>query len=218
MQSQTAFYTAESWLQHMLLLAFLAHLEAKMRADREARAGFRLPGRGALDAACARLARIAPGLRAAAGAAALGLAGASIASSAAIHAGATAMWRADHGGPFIAEIERAIGAFEPARRRPPHRAVQQPGAQLEGARRAPAAGGGAAARARRPRGGGRARGRARKLGAAPRAGAALPEGRRHPPDYAARAERHLARSRILAPNLDPMEAPLPPAAARPGTR
>ena len=32
------------------------------------------------------------------------------------------------------------------------------------------------------------------------------------PDYAARTERHLARSAELAPNLDSMEAPLPPQA------
>ena len=94
-QGQTSFYTAESWLQHMLLLGFLARLEAEMRPERKERR--RLPA----------------ALRAAAAAAALGLAAASIASSAAIHAGASAMWRADHGGPFIAELERAIGAFEP---------------------------------------------------------------------------------------------------------
>ena len=35
------------------------------------------------------------------------------------------------------------------------------------------------------------------------------------PQYAARAERHLSRSRTLAPNLDPMEAPLPPQAPEP---
>ena len=214
-QSQTAFYTAESWLQHMLLLAFLAHLEARMRAGRKARAGFRLPGRGALDAARAWLARIAPGLRAAAGAAALGLAGASIASSAAIHAGAAAMWRADHGGPFIAEIERAIGAFAPLAAGP--RIVLFNNLALNWkvlAEHQP-------------------REAARLLALADReAGAALaaqPESwvLHHAlarlylevattrPDYAARAGRHLARSRVLAPNLDPMEAPLPPAAARP---
>ena len=214
-QSQTAFYTAESWLQHMLLLAFLAHLEARMRAGRKARAGFRFPGRGALDAARARLARIAPGLRAAAGAAALGLAGASIASSAAIHAGAAAMWRADHGGPFIAEIERAIGAFAPLAAGP--RIVLFNNLALNWkvlAEHQP-------------------REAARLLALADReAGAALaaqPESwvLHHAlarlylevaatrPDYAARAGRHLARSRVLAPNLDPMEAPLPPAAARP---
>ena len=214
-QAQTAFYTAESWLQHMLLLAFLAHLEAKMLAGREPRASFRL---AALDAARARLARAAPGLRAAAGAAALGLAAASIASSAAIHAGATAMWRADHGRPFIAEIERAIGAFAPLANGP--RIVLFNNLALNWkvlAEHQP-------------------REAARLLALADReAGAALASGPeswvlRHAlarlylkvaatrPDYAARAERHLARSRILAPNLDPMEAPLPPAAARGKTR
>ena len=216
-QSQTAFYTAESWLQHMLLLAFLAHLEAKMRAGRPP-GRLALPGRRALDAARASLAPIAPGLRAAAGAAALGLAAASIASSAAIHAGATAMWRADHGGPFIAEIERAIGAFGPLAAGP--RIVLFNNLALNWKVLAE----------HRPREA------ARLLALADReaeaALAAEPESwvLRHAlarlylkvaatrPDYAARAERHLARSRILAPNLDPMEAPLPPAAARRGTR
>ncbi len=217
-QAQTAFYTAESWLQHMLLLAFLAHLEARMRAGREPRAGFRLPGRRALDAARARLARLAPGLRAAAGAATLGLAGASIASSAAIHAGAAAMWRADHGGPFIAEIERAIGAFAPLAAGPrivlfnnlalnwKVLAEHQP---LEAARLLALADREAeAALAAEPESWvlHHALARLYLKVAATR------------PDYAARAGRHLARSRVLAPNLDPMEAPLPPAAARPGTR
>ncbi|MCY4479436.1 MAG: O-antigen ligase family protein, partial [Rhodospirillales bacterium] len=122
-QGQTSFYSAESWLQHMLLLGFLTHIEAAMRAAREAEAPRRLPaalrlaaalplpvslrraGLRALGAMRTALPRIRPGMRVAAGAAALGVAGASIASSAAIHAGAAAMWRADHGGPFIAEVE-----------------------------------------------------------------------------------------------------------------
>ena len=218
-QAQTAFYTAESWLQHMLLLAFLAHLEARMRAGREGRASFRLPGRGALDAARAWLAGIAPGLRTAAGAAALGIAGASIASSAAIHAGAAAMWRADHGGPFIAEIERAIGAFAPLANGPRIVLFNNLALnwdvlaehQAEEAGRLLALAGGEAAAA---------------LAAEPESWVlhhALArlylEVAATRPDYAARAERHLARSRVLAPGLDPMEAPLPPAAAvRRGTR
>ena len=222
-QGLTAFYTAESWLQHMLLLGFLAHLEAKMRADREGRT-LRLPvrlgpaGRRALDAARAWLTRAGPGLRAAAGAVALGLAGASIASSAAIHAGATAMWRADHGGPFIAEIERAIGAFGPLATGPRIVLFNNLALnwdvlaehQAEEAERllALADGEAAAALAGEPESWVLHHALARLYleVAATR------------PEYAARAGRHLERSHVLAPNLDPMEAPLPPAAARRGTR
>ena len=210
-QGLTAFYTAESWLQHMLLLAFLAHLEAGMRADRAA--AFRLPGRRAPDAARAALARAGRPMRAAAGAAAFGLAAASIASSAAIHAGAAAMWRADRGGPFIAELERAIGAFGPLATGPRivlfnnlalNWEILERGDPREAARLLALADAEAAA----------------ALAAAPenwvlrhalaRLYLKVAEGR---PEYAARAERHLARSLALAPNLDPMEAPLPPAAA-----
>ena len=217
-QAQTAFYTAESWLQHMLLLAFLAHLEAKMRAGREARAALRLPGRRALDAARARLARIAPGLRAAAGAGALALAGASIAASAAIHAGAAAMWRADHGGPFIAEIERAIDAFAPLANGP--RIVLFNNLALnwqvlaeheprEAARLLALADGEAEAALAAGAGSWVLHHALARL---------YVEVAATHPDYAARAGRHLARSRVLAPRLDPMEALLPPAAARRVTR
>lgn len=199
-QSQTAFYSAESWLQHMLLLGFLVHLEAGMRSD--------APGPGRLAALSHRF---RPFLRRAgrilAGAAALGLAAASVMSSVAIHAGAAAMWRADHGGPFIAELERAIGAFEPLATGP--RVVLFNNLALNWevlAQSSP--------------------GEAERLLAladaeVPAALAAQPESwvlhhalarlylkvaSTHP-DYAARAQRHLDRSRVLAPNLDPMEAP-----------
>ena len=223
-QAQSAFYTAESWLQHMLLLAFLAHLEAKMRAGREGRASFRLPrrlgpaARRALDAARAWLAGVAPGLRTATGAAAIGIAGASIASSAAIHAGAAAMWRADHGGPFIAEIERAIGAFAPLANGPRIVLFNNLALnwdvlaehQAEEAERllALADGEAAAALAGEPESWVLHHALARLY-------LEVADTR---PDYAARAERHLARSRVLAPGLDPMEAPLPPAEARRGAR
>ena len=222
-QGLTSFYTAESWLQHMLLLGFLARLEAETREGREERAlrpgGRAAPGaRRAANAARPSPSRIGAGMRAAAGAAAIGLAGASIASSAAIHAGAAAMWRADHGGPFIAEIERAIEAFGPLATGP--RIVLFNNLALNWEVLAEHY----------------AEEAARLLALADReaeaALAAEPESwvLHHAlarfylkvaatrPDYAARAERHLTRSRVLAPNLDPMEAPLPPAAPRPGTR
>ena len=217
-QAQSAFYTAESWLQHMLLLAFLARLEARMRAGRAARAAFRLPGRRLLDTARASLAGIAPHLRATAGAAALGIAGVSIAASVAIHAGATAMWRADHGGPFIAEIERAIGAFAPLANGPRivlfnnlalnWDVLAEHQAEEAGRLLALADGEAAAALAAEPESWVLHHALARLYleVAATR------------PDYAARAERHLARSRVLAPGLDPMEAPPPPAAAARGPR
>ena len=181
-------------------------------------------GRRALDASRASLARIvpgwriAPGWRVAAGAAALGLAAASIASSAAIHAGAVAMWRADHGGPFIAEIERAIGAFGPLATGPRivlfnnlalnWKVLAEHQAQEAERLLALADGEAEAALAAGPENWVLHHALARLYleVAATR------------PDYVARAGRHLARSRVLAPGLDPMEAPLPPAAARRGTR
>ena len=217
-QGQTAFYTAESWLQHMLLLGLFARLEVELRVARRVWAAFRLPGRRAFDAARAALTRAGPGIRAVAAVAALGLAAASLAASAAIHAGARAMWRADHGGPFVAELERAIGAFEPLATGP--RIVLFNNLALNWAvlaeHQAPAA----------------ARLLALADREAPAALAAEPESwvLHHAlarlylevaatrPDYAPRAARHLARSRALAPNLDPMEAPLPPPAARRGAR
>ncbi len=199
-QGLTSFYTAGTWLQHMLLLAFLAHLETAMRADREVAEPRRPPA----------------ALRLAAGAAALALAGASLASSVAIHDGAVAMWRADR-GRFIAEIGRAIAAFEPLATGPRIVLFNNLALNWELLARH------------------RAQEAARLLALADReaapALAAEPENwvLHHAlarlylkvavtyPLYAARAQDHLDRSLALAPNLDPMEAPLPPAAARRGT-
>ena len=212
-QGQTSFYSAGSWLQHMLLLGFLARLEAAMRGDAPA------PGRLAallsrFRARAPSAARVLARFRVATGAAALALAAASLASSAAIHAGAAAMWRADHRGPFIAELRRAIGAFEPlatgprvvlfnnlalnwdvlARTRPAEAARLLALADAEAR----------AALAAQPESWVLHHALARLYLKA--AGAY--------PDYAARAQRHLDRSLVLAPNLDPMEAPLPPRARR----
>ena len=205
-QAQTSFYTAESWLQHMLLLAFLARLDAGLRPERGAA---RLPS--LLRAASMR---IGPGLRALAGAAAVALAAASVASSVAIHSGARAMWRADSGGPFVAEIGRAVAAFGPLANGPRIVLFNNLALNWEVLARH------------------HADEAARLLALAEKeaeaALAAEPESwvlhhalarlwlkvAATEPEYAARAERHLARSRVLAPNLDPMEAPIPPAAAR----
>ena len=230
-QGLTSFYSAESWLQHMLLLAFLARLEARVRGDASTTrrlaaalrpaAWLRLPVTPGLDALHARLAgagaalrarlaRTGPVLRALAGAAALGLAGASVASGAAIHAGAAAMWRADNGDAFLEEIERAIAAFAPLATGPRivlfnnlalNWAVLARHHADEAARLlAVAEGHAAAALAAEPESWVLHHALARlylKMGAAS-------------PDHAARAQYHLERSRLLAPHLDPMEAPLPP--------
>ncbi|MDE2789416.1 MAG: O-antigen ligase family protein [Paracoccaceae bacterium] len=212
-QAQTAFYSAESWLQHMLLLGFLVHIEAALRVD--------APARGQLAvwlrrwwASVPRPVRMPVGARVAAGAVAFVLAGASLASSVAIHRGAAAMWRADHGGPFIAELERAIGAFEPMATGPRVVLFNNLALNWEVLQRTDA------------------EEAARLLALADRhaetALASQPESwvlhhalarlylkvANTKREYVARANRHLERSRVLAPNLDPMEAPLPPARAR----
>ena len=210
-QAQTSFYCAESWLQHMLLLGFLVHLETALRGDAPQAGRLAARLRGWLDR-MPRPKRVPAGARAVTAAGALALAGASIASSAAIHAGARAMWRADNGGPFIAELERAIGAFEPLAGGPrvvlfnnlalnwEVLAEYQPGEAARLLALADAEAG--AALAARPESWllHQALARLYVKVAATR------------PEYAPRAERHLARSRVLAPNLDPMEAPLPPQA------
>ena len=213
-QAQTSFYSAESWLQHMLLLGFLARLDAAVRGDAPA------PGRLAalLRRSWARApsaGRVLAGARVAAGAAALSLAAASLASSAAIHAGAAAMRRADRGGDaFLVEIRRAIGAFEPLATGP--RVVLFNNLALNWEVLA----------AHRP--GDASRLLALADAEARAALAAQPQSwvlhhalarlylkaARTYPEYAERARRHLDRSLVLAPNLDPMEAPRPPARPR----
>ena len=209
-QGQTSFYDPGSWLQHMLLLGFMAHLEAGLRRPRGEAPGRRLPARLRQAVSRRSAARLSRGLRALAGAAALGIAAASVASSAAIHAGAVAMWRAERGGPFIAELERAIGAFEPLANGPRIVLFNNLARNWE-----------VLARHQAPEA---ARLLALADGEAEAALAAEPESwlvhhalarlyaraaATHPA-YAAPAERHFERSVVLAPNLDPMDAPLPP--------
>ena len=101
-QSQTMFYSASSWMQHLLLLGFAAHLE--LAARRPAPSAWL---RGVLAPLSTRAGRVA----AAAGAAAL-CAG-SFVSSASIHEATAALLRAEHKGPFMRELHGSMRAFEP---------------------------------------------------------------------------------------------------------
>ena len=103
-QSLSAFYTASSWLQHMLLLGFIAHAAIAVRAPPRA-------APAALRTVLGALGR--PPVRAAGAAAAIALAIGSLTSGHAIHAGAAALYRAEKTGPFMAELRNAIDAFEP---------------------------------------------------------------------------------------------------------
>lgn len=107
-QSLTAFYSASSWLQHIVLLGFVAHaaLAARKGAPGRRQLPFSLPA-----AASRMLGR--PAARASLAALALVLAGASLATVPAIHGGAGALWRAETKGPFMAELARSIRAFDP---------------------------------------------------------------------------------------------------------
>ena len=100
-QSLTSFYSPTSWMQHVLLLAFLAH------AAREEEGEDRQACRGNAGATAW------PAARAALAAAAIGLACASLAANRAIHAGAAALYRAENSGPFMAELRNSIRAFGP---------------------------------------------------------------------------------------------------------
>ena len=103
-QSLSAFYAAALWLQHLLLLAYLAHAGIALRPP-----GPGLPGGlAALRAALAR-----PVARAAGAAICVALGGASLATLPGVHGGAQALWRAEATGPFMAELRRSIVAFEP---------------------------------------------------------------------------------------------------------
>ena len=100
-QSLTSFYSPTGWMQHVLLLAFLAHGAREVEGeDRQA---------------CRENAGTTawPAARAALAAAAIGLACASLAANRAIHAGAAALYRAETSGPFMAELRNSIRAFGP---------------------------------------------------------------------------------------------------------
>ena len=237
-QSQVLFYAPSIWLQHMLLLAFVAHLEAATARTRcvGGGAGGAGPGLGpgilgrlapfaararvALGRAvgalgrAARAARLEKPARAAAAAAALALAGVSVAAGHAIHAGNAAILRGETRGPFLEHLERSMRAFEPLANGPRVILFNNVAANWS------------LLAAHRPA-------EARRLLAwcgdeAEAALAAEPESwvihhalarlyraaaETHP-EYAAPARRHFERSLALAPNLDPLQAPLGRAARR----
>ena len=199
-QSQSAFHSPSSWLQYMLLLGFVARLEA-LRPERRragpARFG-RPPG-----------ARLRGAARIALGVAAVTLAAGSLASNRAIHAGDAAIQRAEHAGPFPAEMARSIRAFEPLANVPriimfnnvaANWTVLAANDAAEAARllrwmdREAAA-----ALAAEPESWVLHHALARLYRAVAQTDAA----------YAARAQAHFDRSLALAPNLDPLEAPRP---------
>ena len=204
-QSQTLFYSPSTWLQHMLLLGFFVHLEgASGRARR-----IRVPARWrtALAAFGRRAGRAALPARATLAAAALALAGASLAANHAAHAGAAAIYRAEFSGEFLEDLERSMRAFEPLANGPRAMLFNNVAAnwpvlvahdkalaeRLLGWTQAEAA----AALAAEPRSWVLHHALARLYGAFATTEAG----------FEARAQAHLERSLELAPNLDPLERP-----------
>ncbi|MCY4003843.1 MAG: O-antigen ligase family protein [Rhodospirillales bacterium] len=207
-QSQTLFYAHESWLQHMLLLAFLVHLDAAaFRTGKRGRTA-----RAMLERALEALRRArrwaAVPVRATIAVAALALAGASLTANTAIIAANAAIWRAETQGPFLDEMERSMRAFDPLANGPRVILFNNAAANWpvvserhpETARRLLDWTGeeAAAAIAAEPESWVVHHALARMY----RAMAAT-----HP-EYAASAEHHFQRSLELAPNLDPLEAPV----------
>ena len=207
-QSQTLFNAPTILLQHTLLLAYAAYLEACAPHGWPWVARLRTACARASDALRIRARRLALPARAVAAAGAMALAGASIASSLALHAGNAAILRAELQGPWLEHMERSMRAFAPLANGPrvilfnnlavnwPVLAEHHP----EEADRLLAWSAEEALAA---------------LAAEPeswvihhaltRMYRAIAKTR---PEYAATAERHLRTSLALAPNLDPMEAPV----------
>ena len=206
MQSQTLFYSQESWLQHMLLLGFAIHLEATQRAS-DGRAGA-ARWRLALAALGQRAIMAAVPARTALTLGALALAAGSFSANHAIYKGAAATYRAEFSGTFLEDMNQSIAAFEPMANGPRIILFNNVAANwdvLWDSRRA------------------QALDLLRWADAeAPLALAAEPESwvLQHAlarlyrevagsdPDYADIAESYLERSLELAPNLDPLEFPV----------
>ena len=108
-QSLTSFYSPTTSMEHVLLLAFLAHAARAREGD----VGKEAAGGTASTAGPARRALGPPAVRAALAVAAIGLCAGSLAASHAIHAGAAALFRAETSGPFMTELRRSIRAFGP---------------------------------------------------------------------------------------------------------
>ena len=110
-QSQTLFYSASIWLQHMLLLGFAVHLESAPDGVGRGRAPARW--QPALAALRDRVGRVAVPARAALAAAAMVLAAGSLAANVAGYSGAAAIYRAEFSGEFLKDLERSMRVFEP---------------------------------------------------------------------------------------------------------
>ena len=192
-QSQTLFYSATSWMQHVMLLGFAAHLE--------------LAGRPRAPSAWLREVLAPLGTRAGRVVAVAGVAAlcaGSFVSSAAIHEATAALLRAEHKGPFMRELERSMRAFDPMATHARILLVENVAANWGVLRR-------------------RSRGEAFRLLAwaereAEVAVASEPrnwqlrhalarlyaEAAKTDPAFETEARRHLARSREITPGLDPM--------------
>ena len=207
--AQTLFGTATSSLQHVLLLAFVVHLETAARVPAQTPPGWRK--------AASFLGH--PALRGAAAILVLALAGTQLAASRSIHSGAEALQRAEGSERFMAELEASIEAFDPLATQPRMILFENLAANwrvLASRHRAEAGRlirwadveARAALRAEP------ANWRLRQALARMYAAAALTY-----PEYGAAARRHAARSRALAPAIDPLTPPepaglRPPAPAR----
>ena len=121
-QGMTSFYSPVSWMQHVLLLAFVgffaraagekeedaSDVRNVLRVKQEETGG---EGRNALHVKPKPPG--GPWVRGILAAAAIGLAGASLAATRAIHEGAASLYRAETSGPFMAELRKSIRAFGP---------------------------------------------------------------------------------------------------------
>ena len=126
-QGLTSFYSPVTWMQHVLLLAFVgffAQAVGKKKGEdagdgEKAKAGGNASGTwtgNTIGTGAARMLEKAfcrPWARGVLAAAAIGLAGASLAATRAAHEGAAALYRAETSGPFMAELRNSIRAFEP---------------------------------------------------------------------------------------------------------
>ena len=126
-QGLTSFYSPVTWMQHVLLLAFVGFFARAAGEEEGAVAGDGGKAESKRDAAGMRHEKPATKgsggavagtfgrrwVRAVLAAAAIGLAGASLAAARATHEGAAALYRAETSGPFMSELRNSIRAFGP---------------------------------------------------------------------------------------------------------